>query len=141
MAEREYMHRWLTTLLGVTVLACAASGQTNLSSRVVSLRGLGTLRVEARFYGTDKKKSWITFEAEDAEHAVICGSKFLADLTSLSPVRAVSDGNAPVTTLMLWGGGWGGAGSWVLGIENRRFHVVFAPTAEDAAVLWGEAQG
>ena len=72
--------------------------------------GFGDVRVELRTYRQgEQKNSWTTFQAEDAGHAHIVGSKRLADLLGFGDIKPAADSKLPGTVLELEGAG---AGCW-----------------------------
>ncbi|XHR30963.1 MAG: hypothetical protein ACFUZC_10430 [Chthoniobacteraceae bacterium] len=94
------------------------------------LRGLGVIRVQSRDVGSSTEAvSWTTFTAEDAKHAAMCGSKFLADAV-WGPVHAAKESKLPCTVLQLDGTGW-----WVLGLNGNRFEVLFGRTEDQVHAL------
>jgi hypothetical protein len=94
-------------------------------------RGFGSVEVALRTYGEGaKRSSWTTFEAEDAEHAAVLGSKRLADLLGFGDIELVTNADLPGTVL-----GLDGAGCWLLGLDGARFQELFAPSKEALANL------
>jgi hypothetical protein len=94
-------------------------------------RGFGSVEVALRTYGEGaKRSSWTTFQAEDAAHAKVLGSKRLADLLGFGDIQPVTDADLPGTVL-----GLDGAGCWLLGLDGARFQELFAPSKETLANL------
>ena len=92
---------------------------------------MGKLEVRAQFFGAENNRSsWITITAEDAAHASICGSKFLADYTDWGPVKLNAGTKLPDTVLQL-----DGTGCWVLGLQGNRFEILFSPTVTEMESL------
>ncbi|MEI8197673.1 MAG: hypothetical protein WCI73_17395, partial [Phycisphaerae bacterium] len=124
----------LLALAAVLILSQCGMGHAEVTPPAarVELRGFGELSVNrhAADPAGGGNGAWITFTASDVQHAALCASKFLADYTAVGPVKVVSDSGLPGTVLEL-----DKAGMWVLGVEDRRFHVLFAPTREDLAAL------
>ena len=125
----------LTALLLATLalpgFACSASAQEALESFRAAARGFGDVRVELRTYGqSEQQGSWTTFQAQDAGHARIIGSKRLADLLGFGDMKPAADSKLPGTVLEL-----DGAGCWLLGVENDRFHELFAPNQRELGEL------
>lgn len=125
-------HRILLILAAAFMLTCCgvSHAEVGLPPGRVELRGFGELKINrhADVAKPDDSGSWVTFTATDASHATLCASKFLADYTAMGPVRIVTDSGLPGTVLTLDQAGW-----WVLGVEDRRFHVLFAPTRDELA--------
>jgi len=95
------------------------------------VRGIGYVEVALRTYGAGaKRSSWTTFQAEDAAHAKVLGSKRLADLLGFGDIQPVADAGLPGTVLVL-----DGAGFWLLGLEGARFLELFAPSKDALADL------
>jgi hypothetical protein len=113
------MKRVIAMMLSATGLAVAAEPETFRTDT----RGFGAVTVSLRQPGDNGKDSWTTFQAEDAAHAKIIASKRLADLLGFGDLKVVSDSKLPGTVLELKD-----AGLWLLGLENGRFHELFAPT-------------
>ncbi len=108
--------------------ACSASAQETLEGYRAAARGFGdVLRI---YRQSEQQGSWTTFQAEDAVHARIVGSKRLADLLGFGDLKRVSDRRFPGTVLEL-----DGAGCWLLGVENDRFHELFAPNQRELGEL------
>lgn len=102
---------------------------------IVELRGIGSLKATARYYGAEaKRSSWITLCAADNEKAVACASKYLQDMLGFGEVKPGNDTSVPGTYLSL-----DGAGMWVLGTEGANFHIVFARSKEDLASILNTA--
>ena len=77
-----------------------------------------------------KRSSWTTFQAEDAAHAKVLGSKRLAALLGFGDIEPVTEANLPGTVL-----GLDGAGCWLLGLDGARFQELFGPSKEALANL------
>ncbi len=93
-------------------------------------RGFGSVKVELRSMDAQRKTSWTTFTAEDEEHAKDLGSKRLADLLGFGDLKRMPDSKLPGTVLEL-----DGAGFWLLGLEDRRFYELFAPSVTELRAL------
>ena len=98
------------TLLAVLLLAPlafpgfarSANAQETRESFEAAARGFGDVRVELRTYRqSEQQSSWTTFQAEDAVHARIIGSKRLADLLGFGDLKPVADSKLPGTVLEL----------------------------------------
>jgi hypothetical protein len=97
------------------------------SAEKSDLRGLGEIRASAQFFSEGShRSSWVTFACQDADHAAICGSKFMADLLGFGGIKAIQDASLPGTVL-----GLEGAGYWLLGLDNQRCQVLFARTKDE----------
>ena len=111
-----------TALLLPSLLALTAADADEVETFHAKARGFGDVRVEARFFGEDdKQSSWTTFHAQDAAHARVVGSKRLADLLGFGDLKLLANAELPGTVLELED-----TGLWMLGIENDRFHELFA---------------
>ncbi len=98
---------------------------TNMATDV-RLRGLGELHSEQHSGPAERDGgSWISITADSAEQVGWCASKFLADATAMGPVRVVEGTGLAGTVVALDHGGW-----WLLGVEGKRFQVLFAFTRE-----------
>ena len=124
MPRRSFL---LLALLCAAGPACAVDVKPSETEMFqAAARGFGDVRVEARFYSDgEKRSSWTTFEAEDAEHARVSASKRLADLVGFGDAKSVAGDGLPGTTLKLTGAGW-----WMLGIDGTRYHEIYAPTRQ-----------
>lgn len=128
---RIFFTALLLAPLALPGFARSASAQETLESYRTAARGFGDVRVELRTYGQGgQQSSWTTFQAEDAVHARVIGSKRLADLLGFGDIKPAADSKLPGTVLEL-----DGAGCWLLGIEHDRFHELFAPNQSELGRL------
>lgn len=114
--------RYSYLILALAMIVSAAPAIS--AADEVQLRGFGPLRLEEHA-AQPTGSSWFTFTAADPTRAILCAGKYLADATAIGPVRVVTDSGLPGTVLNLAPAGW-----WLLGTEDRRCHIVFAPTRE-----------
>ncbi|MBA3683691.1 MAG: hypothetical protein H0W72_00360 [Planctomycetes bacterium] len=131
---------FLALLILLVALPCQAQERPAATSSApvqdgtrLRLRGLGELIIAVRADVADG--TWITITAQDGERAGQCASKFLADCTAVGPVKMITDSELPATVLSLEPTGW-----WVLGVDEKRFHIVFAPTRAALAAACGKAK-
>ena len=117
--------RWIVVaLLGLAVAAAGWAQET--VTEQAAMRGFGNVTVTARFYGDGaNRSSWVTFTCEDAAHATILGSKYMADLQGFGEVQPFLEQQSgpqgeTATRLML-----PGTGKWALALEGKNFHVLF----------------
>ncbi len=93
------------------------------------VRGFGAVEVSVQYVGDGAhRSSWVTFAAEDAQHAAMIGSKYLADLLGFGDLKPKTLPGLPGTVLAL-----DGAGYWLLGLDGDKCQVLFARNEQELA--------
>lgn len=131
---RQFLFRLVMVLGGLGMMTGLAYAQ---EAGRYDVRGLGAVTVSTRYFGEGAKRtSWVTFEAEDAQHATVIGSKFLADLGGFGDVKPQTFKGGPATVLALEGSGY-----WRLGLDGNKCQVLFARQAAELADLVKQSGG
>lgn len=127
------MNMLSTRLLLIAIATCCWSAEPEAFH--AETRGFGTVDAVLRVFGDSaERRSSTVFTAQDAEHARICASKRLADLTGFGDL-AVVEGAGLAGTLVAADG----IGAWLLGVRGREFHELYAPTVPDLTRTLAEA--
>ncbi len=115
-------------------LALSASLAHASDTKHVDLRGFGTLEVTPRSFPVDHA-SWVTFAAQDAAHAALCGSKFVADLRGFGDIKPVADSGLPGMVVTLDGVAW-----WLVATHGATCEVLCARSQTALASLAKRSQ-
>ncbi|MEI8196568.1 MAG: hypothetical protein WCI73_11715, partial [Phycisphaerae bacterium] len=132
------MRRLLCKLvLGIGLLGIGIGRLQAEAPARYDVRGFGAVEVSTQYFGEGAKRtSWVTFDAEDSQHAAVVGSKFMADLLGFGDVKPQALKGLPGTVLGLEGSGY-----WLLGLDGAKCHVLFAHRARDLADLVKRSDG
>lgn len=116
----------LSSLFAALILVAVAA---SAGTAPLPLRGFGAVTVGERARA-EGKESWITFAAEDAAHARVIGSKFVADLLGFGDLKEKIGTGLPGTVIALEG-----AGAWLIGLEGANCQVLFARSEQALAAF------
>ncbi|MBI4875704.1 MAG: hypothetical protein HY822_13805 [Acidobacteria bacterium] len=114
-------------IVAAIAVALVLTGTALNAAEALPLRGFGKVEVTERVH-LAKSQSWVTFSAEDAPHAGVVGSKFMADLIGFGDLKERKDPGLPGTSIVLEG-----SGQWLIALDGAKCQVLFARTP--AAIL------